>query len=145
MGEHLPLARNLSSLRLLGTVGEPINRKLGWYHVIGGDRCPIVDTWWQTETGGNDYTATWCHTHETRFCNSTPGILADVVDLEGKPVADNDGGYLAIRHPWPGMMRTSTAIQIASAAPTEHIPPKMDSMSTLPVMVPGAIKMVTSG
>jgi len=53
-GEHLPLARNLSSLRLLGTVGEPINPEawMWYYHVIGSDRCPIVDTWWQTETGG---------------------------------------------------------------------------------------------
>ena len=109
MGEHLPNARNLSSLRLLGTVGEPINPETWmWYHrVVGGERCPIVDTWWQTETGGIMITplpgaiATKPGSATLPF----PGILADVVDLEGKDVPDNEGGYLIVRHPWPGMMR----------------------------------------
>jgi len=109
MGEHLPNARNLSSLRLLGTVGEPINPETWmWYHrVVGGERCPIVDTWWQTETGGIMITplpgaiATKPGSATLPF----PGILADVVDLEGNPVPDNEGGYLIVRHPWPGMMR----------------------------------------
>ncbi len=110
MGEHLPKARNLSSLRLLGTVGEPINPEAWmWYHrVIGGDRCPIVDTWWQTETGGIMITPL-PGAIPTKPGSATlpfPGILADVVDLEGNSVGDNEGGYLAVRYPWPGMMRT---------------------------------------
>ncbi|MCP6759403.1 MAG: acetate--CoA ligase [Fischerella sp. CENA71] len=110
MGEHLPKARNLSSLRLLGTVGEPINPEAWmWYHrVIGGDRCPIVDTWWQTETGGIMITPL-PGAIPTKPGSATlpfPGILADVVDLEGDSVGDNEGGYLAVRYPWPGMMRT---------------------------------------
>jgi len=105
-----------------------------------------VDTWWQTETGNYDYTATGCHFYETRFCYSTLSwILADVVDLEGNPVADNDGGYLAIRHPWPGMMRTVYGDPERFRRTYRTHPPKMDSMSILPVMEPGAIKMVTSG
>lgn len=109
-GEHLPKARDLSSLRLLGTVGEPINPEAWmWYHqVIGGGRCPIIDTWWQTETGGFMITPLPGAT-PTKPGSATrpfPGILADVVDLEGNPVADNAGGYLVIKHPWPSMMRT---------------------------------------
>jgi len=110
MGEHHPKSRNLSSLRLLGSVGEPINPEAWmWYHkIIGGERCPIVDTWWQTETGGIMITplpgaiATKPGSATLPF----PGIIADVVDLDGNNVPDNEGGYLAIRHPWPGMMRT---------------------------------------
>jgi acetyl-CoA synthetase len=110
MGDELPKARNLSSLRLLGTVGEPINPEAWmWYHqVIGGERCPIVDTWWQTETGGFMITplpgaiATKPGSATLPF----PGILADVVDLDGNPVPANEGGYLVIKHPWPSMMRT---------------------------------------
>jgi acetyl-CoA synthetase len=110
MGEHHPKSRNLSSLRLLGSVGEPINPEAWmWYQkIIGGNRCPIVDTWWQTETGGIMITplpgaiATKPGSATLPF----PGIIADVVDLEGNSVPDNEGGYLAIRHPWPGMMRT---------------------------------------
>ena len=110
MGEHHPKSRNLSSLRLLGSVGEPINPEAWmWYQkIIGGNRCPIVDTWWQTETGGIMITplpgaiATKPGSATLPF----PGIIADVVDLEGNTVPDNEGGYLAIRHPWPGMMRT---------------------------------------
>ena len=129
MGEHLPLARNLSSLRLLGTVGEPINPEawIWYYHVIGGDRCPIVDTWWQTETGGIMITPLpgAIPTKPGSATQPFPGILADVVDLEGNPVADNDGGYLAIRHPWPGMMRTIYGDPDRFRRTYwEHIPPK---------------------
>ena len=110
MGDALPQARDLSSLRLLGTVGEPINPETWvWYHhVIGGDRCPIVDTWWQTETGGIMITPLpgAIPTKPGSATRPFPGILADVVDLEGNSVPAGEGGYLAIQHPWPGMMRT---------------------------------------
>ena len=110
MGEHLPKARDLSSLRILGTVGEPINPEAWmWYHeVIGGGRCPIVDTWWQTETGGFMITPLpgAIATKPGSATRPFPGILADVVDLDGNSVADNEGGYLVIKHPWPSMMRT---------------------------------------
>ncbi|WP_373478459.1 acetate--CoA ligase [Geminocystis sp.] len=110
MGEHHPNARDLSSLRLLGTVGEPINPEAWmWYHkVIGKEKCPIVDTWWQTETGGVMITPLPGAT-PTKPGSAThpfPGIIADIVDLDGNPVSDNEGGYLVIKHPWPGMMRT---------------------------------------
>jgi acetyl-CoA synthetase len=110
MGEDLPKARDLSSLRLLGTVGEPINPEAWmWYHkVIGNERCPIVDTWWQTETGGFMLTPL-PGAIPTKPGSATlpfPGILADVVDLDGHPVAPNEGGYLVVKHPWPSMMRT---------------------------------------
>ncbi|WP_017306122.1 acetate--CoA ligase [Spirulina subsalsa] len=110
MGEHHPKRRNLSSLRILGTVGEPINPEAWmWYHkVIGGERCPIVDTWWQTETGGFMLTPLPGAT-PTKPGSATfpfPGILADVVDLDGNSVGANEGGYLVIKHPWPSMMRT---------------------------------------
>lgn len=110
MGEELPKAHDLSSLRLLGTVGEPINPKAWiWYHeVIGGGKCPIVDTWWQTETGGILITplpgATTTKPGSATF--PFPGIIADIADLDGQPVGDNEGGYLVVKHPWPGMMRT---------------------------------------
>jgi len=110
MGEHHPKSRNLSSLRLLGTVGEPINPEAWmWYHrVIGNSRCPIVDTWWQTETGGVMITPLpgAIATKPGSATRPFPGILADVVDLNGDPVGANEGGYLVINHPWPGMMRT---------------------------------------
>jgi acetyl-CoA synthetase len=110
MGDEHPNARNLSSLRLLGTVGEPINPEAWmWYHtVIGKEKCPIVDTWWQTETGGVMITplpgaiATKPGSATLPF----PGIIADIVDLDGNSVPHGEGGYLAVRHPWPGMMRT---------------------------------------
>ncbi|MBD1913270.1 MULTISPECIES: acetate--CoA ligase [unclassified Leptolyngbya] len=110
MGEQLPKARNLSSLRLLGTVGEPINPEawMWYYRVIGQERCPIVDTWWQTETGGIMITPL-PGAIPAKPGSATlpfPGVLADVVDLDGNPVPDNEGGYLVMRHPWPGMMRT---------------------------------------
>ncbi len=110
MGEDLPKAHDLSSLRLLGTVGEPINPKAWiWYNeVIGGGKCPIVDTWWQTETGGIMITplpgATTTKPGSATF--PFPGIIADIADLDGNPVGDNEGGYLVIKYPWPGMMRT---------------------------------------
>jgi acetyl-CoA synthetase len=80
-----------------------------WYHrVIGGDRCPIVDTWWQTETGGIMVTPLpgAIATKPGSATRPFPGIFAEVVDLDGNPVPANEGGYLAITHPWPGMMRT---------------------------------------
>jgi acetyl-CoA synthetase len=129
MGEHLPKARNLSSLRLLGTVGEPINPEawMWYYRVIGRENCPIVDTWWQTETGGIMITplpgaiATKPGSATLPF----PGILADVVDLDGNSVKDNEGGYLAVRHPWPGMMRTIYGDpERFRRTYWEHIPPR---------------------
>lgn len=110
MGEDIPNSRDLSSLRLLGTVGEPINPEAWmWYHrVIGKEKCPIVDTWWQTETGGIMITplpgaiATKPGSATLPF----PGIIAAVVDIEGNPTHANEGGYLVVKHPWPGMMRT---------------------------------------
>jgi len=110
MGDEHPKARDLSSLRLLGTVGEPINPEAWmWYHqVIGGEKCPIVDTWWQTETGGVMITPLpgAIPTKPGSATRPFPGILADIVDLDGNPVKENEGGYLVVRHPWPGMMRT---------------------------------------
>ncbi|WP_293339271.1 acetate--CoA ligase [Microcoleus sp. CAWBG58] len=110
MGEELPNARDLSSLRLLGTVGEPINPEAWmWYQrVIGNSNCPIVDTWWQTETGGIMITAL-PGAIPTKPGSATlpfPGIVADVVDQDGEPVTNESGGYLVVKHPWPGMMRT---------------------------------------
>lgn len=109
MGEHHPKARDLSSLRLLGTVGEPINPEawMWYYEIIGNEKCPIVDTWWQTETGGIMITPLPGAT-PTKPGSATrpfPGILADVVDLEGNSVPKGEGGYLVIKHPWPGMLR----------------------------------------
>jgi acetyl-CoA synthetase len=110
MGEELPNARNLSSLRLLGTVGEPINPEAWmWYHrVIGKEKCPIVDTWWQTETGGIMITALpgAIPTKPGSATRPFPGIIAEVVDLDGDTLPANSGGYLAVKYPWPGMMRT---------------------------------------
>jgi len=110
MGEELPNARDLSSLRLLGTVGEPINPEAWmWYQrVIGNSNCPIVDTWWQTETGGIMITAL-PGAIPTKPGSATlpfPGIIADVVNQDGEPVTNESGGYLVVKHPWPGMMRT---------------------------------------
>ena len=129
MGEEHPNSRNLSSLRILGTVGEPINPEAWmWYHkVIGSENCPIVDTWWQTETGGFMLTPLPGAT-PTKPGSATrpfPGIIADIVDLEGNPVADNQGGYLVIKHPWPSMMRTVYKNSDRFRRTYwEHIPPK---------------------
>ncbi|GBF78976.1 acetate--CoA ligase [Aphanothece sacrum] len=110
MGEDIPNARDLSSLRLLGTVGEPINPEAWmWYHrVIGAERCPIVDTWWQTETGGIMVTALpgAIPTKPGSATRPFPGIIVDVVDKQGNPVPDNTGGYLVVKYPWPSMLRT---------------------------------------
>jgi len=101
---------DLSSLRLLGSVGEPINPEAWmWYHlVIGGTRCPVVDTWWQTETGAIMISPVPGAT-PTKPGSATkpfPGIEADVMTREGKPVGANEGGYLVIKRPWPSMLRT---------------------------------------
>lgn len=129
LGDQHPQARDLSSLRILGTVGEPINPEAWiWYQqVIGGGKCPIIDTWWQTETGGFMITPLPGAT-ATKPGSATrpfPGILADVVDLDGNPVADNEGGYLVVRHPWPSMMRTVYGDDDRFRRTYwEHIPPK---------------------
>jgi acetyl-CoA synthetase len=108
-GPEIPAAHDLSSLRLLGSVGEPINPEAWmWYRTnIGGGRCPIVDTWWQTETGGilitplPGITTTKPGAAMTPF----PGISTEVVDNDGQAVGDGEGGYLVITQPWPGMLR----------------------------------------
>jgi acetyl-CoA synthetase len=109
-GDQFPKQHDLSSLRLLGTVGEPINPEAWmWYHeVIGGGRCPIVDTWWQTETGMilmsplPGVTAT-----KPGSCTKPlPGVVPEIVDRSGKALPKNTGGLLVMRQPWPAMMRT---------------------------------------
>jgi acetyl-CoA synthetase len=108
-GAEYPGKHDLSSLRLLGSVGEPINPKAwAWYHkVIGGERCPIVDTWWQTETGHilitplPGVTATKPGSATIPF----PGIKAAVYDEDGKEIYEGQG-YLVLERPWPGMLRT---------------------------------------
>ena len=108
-GEEHPNKFNLSTLRLLGSVGEPINPEAWiWYrHVVGGGRCPIVDTWWQTETGAimisplPGVTAT----KPGSAMRPIPGISAKVVDDNGVPVGDGHGGYLILDQPWPSMLR----------------------------------------
>ena len=109
-GKQFPERHDLSSLRLLGTVGEPINPEAWiWYReVIGGGRCPIVDTWWQTETGAIMISPLPGAT-PTRPGSATlplPGIVAEVLDQDGNPVPDGQGGLLAITQPWPSMLRT---------------------------------------
>ena len=109
LGDEHPKKHDLSSLRLLGSVGEPINPEAWmWYHrVIGGKRCPIVDTWWQTETGGIMITPLPAAV-PTKPGSATlpfPGIDAAVIDEDGKEPKPPSGGFLAIRKPWPGMLR----------------------------------------
>jgi acetyl-CoA synthetase len=108
-GDHHVAKHDLSSLRLLGTVGEGINPEAWmWYHrVIGGERCPIVDTWWQTETGGIMMSPLpgAIATKPGSCTKPLPGIIPEVVDETGKPVGINQGGWLTIAHPWPGMLR----------------------------------------
>jgi acetyl-CoA synthetase len=107
-GPEEPAKHDLSSLRLLGSVGEPINPEAWmWYHLhIGGERCPIVDTWWQTETGGIMISplpgATTTKPGSATF--PLPGVSAEVVDDVGEPVT-HGGGYLTLTRPWPGMLR----------------------------------------
>jgi acetyl-CoA synthetase len=108
-GEQWPQKHDLSSLRLLGSVGEPINPEAWmWYQrVIGGGRCPIVDTWWQTETGGIMISPLPGAT-PTKPGSATlplPGVEPDVVTREGKSVGKNAGGFLILRKPWPSMLR----------------------------------------
>ena len=108
-GVEWPKKHDLSSLRLLGTVGEPINPEAGiWYNeVIGGKRCPIVDTWWQTETGGILITPLPGATPTKPGSATLPffGIVPEVVDDQGREVPRNSGGKLVLRKPWPGMLR----------------------------------------
>ncbi len=109
-GDQFPQRHDLSSLRLLGTVGEPINPEAWmWYHkMIGGERCPIVDTWWQTETGaimiaplpGATPTVPGSATRPL------PGIVPEIVTKDGVAVGENQGGFLIITQPWPSMLRT---------------------------------------
>ena len=107
-GETEPKAHNLTSLRVLGTVGEPINPEAWmWYHEhIGGSNCPVVDTWWQTETGGHMITPLpgVTTTKPGSACHPIPGVFAELVDDAGNPV-EQGGGYLTITHPWPSMLR----------------------------------------
>ena len=108
-GDEYPNQFNLSSLRLLGSVGEPINPEAWiWYrHVIGGNRCPIVDTWWQTETGAIMISPLpgVTSTKPGSAMRPLPGISAKVVDDNGVPVGDGHGGYLILDKPWPSMLR----------------------------------------
>ena len=109
LGEDWPNKSNLSSLRILGSVGEPLNPEaFEWfYQVIGKKRCPIVDTWWQTETGMHMITTIIGESMLPGFAGKPiPGVVADVVDKDGKPVPPGTGGFLAIREPWPSMLRT---------------------------------------
>ena len=109
-GREIPDQHDLSSLRILGSVGEPINPEAYiWYrHVIGGDRTPVVDTWWQTETGMIMISPLPGHTHAKPGSAMTPipGITAEVVNDAGEPVPNGSGGYLVITQPWPAMLRT---------------------------------------
>ncbi|EMA42577.1 acetate--CoA ligase [Halobiforma nitratireducens] len=109
-GEEYPERHDLSSLRLLGTVGEPINpRAWKWYYKhIGSEECPIVDTWWQTETGGHMITTLpgICEMKPGSAGPGLPGVDAQVVDGAGDEVDAGEAGYLTVQKPWPGMLRT---------------------------------------
>jgi acetyl-CoA synthetase len=109
-GDQWPQKHDLSSLRLLGTVGEPINPEAWiWYHrVIGGGRCPIVDTWWQTETGMIMISPLpgAIPTKPGSATKPLPGVVADIVDKQGRSLPANQGGFLVIKQPWPAMLRT---------------------------------------
>jgi acetyl-CoA synthetase len=109
-GDSWPLKHDLSSLRLLGTVGEPINPEAWmWYHrTIGKERCPIVDTWWQTETGAIMITPFPGATPAKPGSGTKPfpGIDADIMTRDGQSVGPHEGGYLVIKRPWPAMLRT---------------------------------------
>jgi acetyl-CoA synthetase len=109
-GDEHPKKHDLTSLRLLGTVGEPINPEAWmWYHkLIGGEKCPIVDTWWQTETGAIMITPLPGATPTKPGSGTLPffGIAPEVVDKDGHPVPAGAGGYLVIKKPWPAMLRT---------------------------------------
>ncbi len=109
-GGDLPPRYDLSSLRLLGSVGEPINPEawMWYYTAVGGSRCPIVDTWWQTETGGHMITPLpGVHGLKPGSCTMPlPGIAAAIVDETGTDVEKGKGGFLVIKKPWPSMIRT---------------------------------------
>ena len=111
LGDSLPNQYNLTNIRLLGTVGEPINPEAWmWYHsVIGAEKCPIVDTWWQTETGAIMISPIpgVTPTKPGSCTQPLPGIMVDIVDEQGIPITDpKQGGYLVIKKPWPSMLRT---------------------------------------
>lgn len=109
VGESWPNKYNLKSLRIIGSVGEPLNPEAfeWYYHVIGKDRCPIVDTWWQTETGMLLITTMIGEKMRPGFAGKPiPGVTADVVDKSGKPIPANTMGFLVIKSPWPAMLRT---------------------------------------
>jgi len=109
VGESWPNKYNLKSLRIIGSVGEPLNPEAfeWYYHVIGKDRCPIVDTWWQTETGMLLITTMIGEKMRPGFAGKPiPGVEADVVDKSGKPTPANTMGFLVIKSPWPAMLRT---------------------------------------
>ncbi|VAX37421.1 Acetyl-CoA synthetase [hydrothermal vent metagenome] len=109
-GDEFPQRHDLSSLRLLGTVGEPINPEAWmWYHtMIGQEKCPIVDTWWQTETGGIMLSPLpGITTTKPGSCTKPlPGVVPDIVNKQGESLDDNQGGLLVMRQPWPHMLRT---------------------------------------
>ncbi|MQA06136.1 MAG: acetate--CoA ligase [Streptosporangiales bacterium] len=109
-GADVPADYDLSSLRLLGSVGEPINPEAYiWYRQhIGSDKCPVMDTWWQTETGGQMISPLPGVTHGKpgAAMKGLPGINVDVVDDQGQSVPNGSGGYLVVTQPWPGMLRT---------------------------------------
>ena len=109
LGDEHPKAHDLSSLRLLGSVGEPINPEAWmWYHrVIGGKKCPIVDTWWQTETGGIMISSIpgAVDTKPGSATKPFPGVHANIYDEEGNALKGDGGGFLVLEHPWPGMLR----------------------------------------
>lgn len=110
LGGNLPYQYNLNSLRLLGTVGEPINPEAWmWYHkVVGNERCPIVDTWWQTETGAHMLAPLpgAIATKPGSCTKPLPGIMMDIVEEDGTPVSGTGGGLLVVKKPWPSMIRT---------------------------------------
>ncbi|MEU8104217.1 acetate--CoA ligase [Nonomuraea muscovyensis] len=109
-GDDIPAKFDMSSLRVLGSVGEPINPEAYvWYREhIGGDRCPVVDTWWQTETGAIMISPLPGVTHAKpgAAMRPLPGVVADVVDDLGNSVPNGGGGFLVVREPWPAMLRT---------------------------------------
>jgi acetyl-CoA synthetase len=109
LGDKWPNKHDLSSLRILGTVGEPINPEawMWYYKVIGGEHCPVIDTWWQTETGGILITPLPGATPTKPGSASKPffGIVPEVLKVDGTPAGKNEGGSLVINKPWPGMLR----------------------------------------
>ena len=111
-GEDHVLSYSLDSLKTLGTVGEPINDEAWrWYHIhVGKEKCPIVDTWWQTETGGIMISGLGAHSPQkpAHAGYPLPGVQPVLLDQEGKEIEENEvEGYLAIKHPWPSMLRTT--------------------------------------